>query len=140
MLIVLYTEVQDNKCSNIYFNGFFKDSCRPGDGPFRDQKPLPTDDCPLLFTKINEAANYDQNSVKWRRALIYGSIISVLLWTLVILPQGGMPNIRSLVLTILISSFVLYFMFNYYSYHVSSIPASYVKQAVDLVQQKCIVK
>lgn len=135
-LLILYIEGQDNKCSGIYFTRPLSSSssCHPGDGPFKSSLPSTSDSCETLISKVKDASSIDQRSVKWRRSIIYSTVICVLLFVFVLKEKMEWTK---LYLSIFVSSAFLYLMFNYYSYHVSSIAAEHASDALDIMKRQC---
>ena len=130
---VYLIEKRDWVCTNSYD---LWATCHKGDGmPYRGSKPSPSDSCPTLLKKIDLAANAERNSIKWRRSLILAATICVLVFGLVVMP-GRLPEWTQMYVAVLLTTFVLYFNFNYYSYHRYKEPTEYIEESTDLLGEK----
>ncbi len=103
--------------------------------PYRGSKPILSDRCPQLLKKIEIAANAEKNSIKWRRSFILAAVICLLVYGLVVMP-GRLPEWTQMYVAAIIATFVLYFNFNYYSYHRYKKPTKYIEEATALLAEK----
>lgn len=135
ILLVCTIEKRDWVCTNSYD---LWTSCYEGDGmPYRGSKPSLSDDCQTLLKKVDMAANAETHSIKWRRSFALGAIICLLIFGLVVTP-GQLPEWTQMYVAIIIATSVLYFNFNYYSYHRFKKPAEYIEESTDLIREKIV--
>ena len=133
VVAVSLIEKRDWTCTNSYD---LLQECHEGDGmPYKGSKPSPNDSCPQLLEKINIAAEAEQSSIKWRRAFTLAAVICILVWGLVVMP-GGLPDWTKMYVSIIIATFVLYFNFNYYSYHRYKAPQEYIEESTRFLNEK----
>jgi Ca2+/Na+ antiporter len=85
--------------------------------------------------KIDIAASAEQKSIKWRRSFILSVVICVLVFVLVVM-HGNLPYWPYMYAAVIISTFVLYFNFNYYSYHYYNRPTENIKKSTELLFEK----
>lgn len=124
LLAVYLIEKRDWTCMNSYD---LTDACIKGDGmPYRGSRPLETDSPKELLQKINIASRTEQNSIKWRRAFILSCSIMFLVYILLITPSS-LPHWTTFYLATITGFSVLYFSFNYYSYHRFKKPGEYIR-------------
>lgn len=138
-VFVWWKEKKDWECSNI------DDPYEKCDGngmPFRNSFPSETDTLTELSNKIDIASGAEVRSIKWRRSFIYATIISVTIFILIFQLSKNQYsdwkrflNWRILYLMILVSFCILYFQFNYYSYHRFSIAEENTKKATKIMQK-----
>ena len=141
---VLWLENRDNKCSELWNKNAI---CNYENGmPWRNSKPLESDNYYQLLKRIKNASNAESNSIKWRRSLILSFIISLLFWILIIGCSSygftsemcnfiPLPRWEVFLLTLLSSFTVLYYSFNYYSYHIFSIPANHIHESLKILKK-----
>lgn len=133
VIIIYLIEKRDWGCINSHN---LWESCYKGDGmPYRGSKPILSDRCPQLLKKIEIAANAEKNSIKWRRSFILAAVICLLVYGLVVMP-GRLPEWTQMYVAAIIATFVLYFNFNYYSYHRYKKPTKYIEEATALLAEK----
>jgi hypothetical protein len=133
VIVVHLIERRDWECTNPYK---LLEECHEGNGmPYNGSKPTQTDGCKDLLKKINIAAGAEQKSIKWRRSFILSVIICILVFGLVVMP-GNLPYWPYMYAAIIISTFVLYFNFNYYSFHRYNRPTEYIKESIALLFEK----
>lgn len=111
--------------------------CDNGGGmSFSNTKPLDSDSCQDLLRKIFKGAGAEQASIKWRRTFVISVIIMFTMWLLV---GGGLPDWKVLYLSVVISYVILFASYNYYSYHIYGLAETWMKDALQKLQQKgCI--
>ena len=116
-LLILFVEHRDLYCSQIWSK-----ECTGEGMSYQGTQPLEGDSPKTLVHRLVRAAGSENRSIKWRRALILSSIVVAVI-LLVIIPLTGdevfsLPRF-DLYITCVLSSFaILYFSFNYYSYHI----------------------
>ena len=129
-LLVYNIEKRDWTCTNSYD---LAEKCKVGDGmPYHGSKPEEGDDHRTLVKKINIAAGAEPNSIKWRRALTLAVSICLVLFLLVITP-GNLPQWTQMYICVIIATFILYFSFNYYSYHRFKTPKEYIEKSTEML-------
>lgn len=138
VVCVVKVEKKDWDCSNR--NPYaISEMCIPGEGnPYKGTTPVHGDDVPTLLEKIQKAASVENRSVKWRRSLILGFSICILLWILVISP-GHLPEWPKMYLSVILAAGVLYYGFNYYSYHMFDKPKENIEKCVKGVREGLVL-
>lgn len=131
--LVLRIETRDWACSNAYQMNEYCDG--KGAMPYRGSKPEEGDSVSTLLYKIDVAAGAEQKSIKWRRALTLSFFIALISYGLVITP-GKLPKWTDMYLVILIGTSILYFSFNYYSYHAFKNAEENIKQSTDMLRER----
>lgn len=134
-LLVLRVENKDNNCSDPWK----KDAVCDGFSgmPFSGNKPEPGDSCSQVLDKIHRAADSENRMIKWRRAFILAVASSLAIFLLILTPRT-LPPFQILYLTTAVIWAVLYFSFNYYSYHLLSIPKEQIQAGVKQLRSSCI--
>lgn len=135
-IFVFRVENKDIKCPTPDSN---EQECKNGGGmSFSYTKPLSSDTCQQLISKIEKGAGAEQASIKWRRSLIMAVTTMVTMWFLVGTP-GGLPDWKILYLSVLIAYVILFGNYNYYSYHVFGMAETWAKDAINELERKgCI--
>jgi hypothetical protein len=130
---VNYVERKDLWC-----NGTYSDDCGEDRGmPFWDTKPNGHDTCSSLISKIKRITSAEERTIKWRRAFILAVGLSFGVWILVATP-GCLPPWNKFYLSVIIMFAVLYFFFNYYSYHISGVGVKIGKDLGKAMESKCL--
>ena len=131
LIVVQIIEKRDWSCINSY--NFFA-GCEHGEAmPYRGARPQPEDTTLDLLDRIDIASEAEQNSIKWRRSFLIGGFISIILFAVIVTP-GRLPDWPKMYACVLISTFVLYFHLNYYSYHRYKVPMEYTKEATERIR------
>lgn len=129
-VFVWWKEKKDWECNNIddpY------EACTGNGMPFRNSFPSEADNASELLNKIEIAGGAESRSIKWRRSFIYATISSVLIFVLIFqLKHQMFRDWRILYLMIGVIFVVLYFQYNYYSYHRFSVAEENIKLATKL--------
>jgi len=94
-----------------------KEECAIRGGmPFADTHPTPDDTPEQLRKKVSKAMRHETSAIKWRRSLVLAVFINaglaVLLW------RKPMPWWK-FYLGVIVTYFIIFGYFNYYSYHIS---------------------
>ena len=132
-LIVLNIERRDWSCTNAYD---LLEECKVGSGTmFYGSKPEEGDEAHTLLKKINIAAGAETNSIKWRRALTLAVSICLVLFLLVITP-GNLPQWTQMYICVIIATVILYFSFNYYSFHRFGTPRKYIEESTEMLARR----
>ena len=131
-IVVALIEGRDWKCLNAYS----PEGCISGEGmPYRGSKPESSDDVSTLLNKIDIAASAETESIKWRRALTLG-VASVLLTSILVFTPGKLPKWTKFYTATLLMTTVLYYSFNYYSYHMYQTPQNNIRKTTELLRKK----
>ena len=142
ILIVLIIKVWLIERKDIHCPTFSstEEECKNHGGmSFSYTKPNPGDNCQELLNKIYKAAGAEQAAVKWRKAFVFSSIIMFLLYPLIVTP-GSLPDWKQMVLSILIGYVVILATYMYYSYHVYGVAERWIRESVDILRTRCIIK
>jgi hypothetical protein len=139
---ILYIEKKDVQCPTLSSSG---DECKDGGGmSFSYTKPNPTDSCQTLLDKIRKAAGAEPASIKWRRALILSfsivTVTSILVGPYSLFTIGGPNGWKPFYLSIMIGFVILLGNYIYYSYHIYGKAETWLKDSLDILQQKCMVR
>ena len=135
--IVYLIEKRDWTCTNSYD---VTKECIKGDGmAYRGSKPSSSDSTATLFDKILLASGAENASIKWRRALLLSFSVIIVCYLLVITP-GRLPVWTQFVTCVLIGAGLLYFSFNYYSYHRFRVPEQYIQESIQVLRSRFDVK
>lgn len=133
VILVSYIESRDWKCENSYD---ITQPCKQNDGmPYRGSKPDDEDSSEILLRKINKASEAEQNSIKWRRSVVMAITITFLIYVLVITPSS-LPKWTEFYLVSIIAAAVMYYNFNYYSYHNYKKPQEYIEKCTTLLGER----
>ena len=136
-LVVVWIEKRDWMCKNLFSSP--EDECNGDDGmPYRGSKANESDTLPILLEKINVAAGAERKSIKWRRAFILGVVIMTLVFVLIITP-GSLPSWTKFYTCVIIAFSLLYFSFNYYSYHRFNTPENHINENVKIISKNTLV-
>jgi hypothetical protein len=136
-IVVWRIEAKDNKCPT---PSSTPQECEDGGGmSFSFTKPLDSDTCQDLIRKIFKGAGAEQASIKWRRSFVISVVVMIAMWLLVGSP-GGLPDWKVLYLSVVISYVILFATYNYYSYHVYGMAETWMKDALQKLQQKGCIK
>lgn len=142
VLFAWRTEHRDIHCPNL--NTSDQKECDEGGGmSFAWTKPKDTDTCKELLDKISRAAGAEVNSVKWRKALVLSVAMMGTMWLVVGYNKAGhgLPDWRTLYLSIAIGFIVLIGSYLYYSCHVFQIAEKWIHASIKELEKKgCIVK
>jgi len=134
---VWYVETKDIRCPTFTSSST---ECDNGGGmSFSYTKPSNTDSCKLLIEKLRKASGSEQASIKWRRSLILSTTVMILMWLLVGTP-GGLPDWKTLYLSILVAYVIIFGSFNYYSYHVFGRAETWMKDTIRELESKGCIK
>jgi hypothetical protein len=140
VLFAWRTEHRDIHCPDL--NSSDQKECDEGGGmSFAWSKPSPNDTCKQLIEKIYKASGAEVNSVKWRKALILSVTIMGLMWLIVGYnkTERGLPDWRTLYMSIAIGFIVLIGSYLYYSCHVFGIADTWIKESIKELERKgCI--
>lgn len=135
-IYVLKVDFNDWHCENPKITAKGAD-CNDTNGyPYRGSQPYPNDSCNTLLDKIVIASHADEVSVKWRRALASAIIVVFLIFFFVVTPVS-LPYWWVFYISVLVSMFALYFISNYYSFHVYSIPSLKIEESVKYLRPLC---
>ena len=133
LLLVFLVEKRDWRCINSYD---LWSECQVGEAmPYRGSTPKPEDTCSELLDKINIASDAENNSIKWRRAFILAAVICIVIFGLVVSP-GRIPVYTDLYISVIIATFILYFNFNYYSYHHFREPSKKIHASTKILSER----
>jgi len=127
-LLILFVEHRDLYCSQIWSK-----KCDGEGMPYQGTQPQQDDSVETLVHRLTRAAGSENRSIKWRRALILSSIVVAVI-LLVIIPLTGdetftLPRFDLYITCVLASFTILYFSFNYYSYHIFTKGRNNAKEA-----------
>lgn len=132
LLGVYLIERRDWECLNSYQ---LYEKCKPGEGmAYRGSTPSSTDPPNVLLEKINKAAMSEYNSIKWRRALVISAGMVVIVFALFCTP-GRLPKWYVFLGALLACFGVMYFIFNYYSFHRFMVPANNIKKCTEYLSK-----
>lgn len=133
-LLVVYAlsmEMKDVRCPTPYSTN---EECEIGGGmSFAWSRPDPNDSCGTLLDKIDKAAGYEVNSVKWRRHFLFSVAIMLVAWLLI---NGRLPNWHIFYLYLIVSFIILTAFGMYYSYHVYRRAEGWIFDSTDLIREK----
>lgn len=135
-VFVKYMDNQDWYCPRIFGNP--EGVCDWTNGmPYRNSTPEEGDSASQLLDRIESAAGAERKSIKWRKSFFLAVVIAVLVYALVITP-GRLPCDRwpEFYTCIIIGFSVLYFHFNWYSYHRFNVPEENINKALDMLREK----
>ena len=108
--------------------------CGPGRGSaYVKGRPYTRDPPETLLNKISLSSSYENNTVKWRRCLIFSFVVTFIIFLLVLtrLPQG-----KELLICVLILYCTLYFMLSFYQNEVSRHATRQIDVSLDLLRDK----
>ena len=106
---------------------------------FSFTNPEDGDSCDTILNKVRKALGAEQASIKWRRSFTMAVAIMALAFILVITP-GKLPDWKMFYLAVLICYSVMFYNFNYYSYHVFGVAEEWGKRNIDKLYEKgCLV-
>lgn len=98
-----------------------------------------------MIEEITHGCTAEERSIKWRRSVILSISIAFTLWfligfttTLQKAPLRCLPPFQYFALTVIIIFCILYFQFNFYSYHVFEEESKIVRHYVREIKRKCI--
>lgn len=108
--------------------------CKEGNGKnYNGSQPNKTDTTRILLDKINIAGTAVKKDVLWRKAFMYASIASILIFLLAL---RKFPELHELFLTTLLIMLVIYFGNNYYNYHHYSHIENNIKDTVNILKSR----
>ena len=139
-IYILQIERRDNRCEVLDD----PTTCN-GDGmSWAGSKPTSGDSMETLLEKIKKGSNGETHSIKWRRsfilsvALVYVVVFLNFLFNATSVEDEGysLPDWRGVYVLISIFFLILYFTYDYYSYHVYSKPRNNIRACVELIKGK----
>ena len=106
---------------------------------------LKSGDCQTLIAEIMHGCTAEERSIKWRRSIFLSVVIAFALWFLVGFTgtrgDGALrclPPFQYFAMSVVIIFCVLYFQFNYYSYHVFGEESKKVIHYASEIKRKCM--
>lgn len=130
-LYAMKMEMTDLRCPSTSTKSRY---CGPGKGvAYFKGKPSPEDDVRTLLEKISLSSSYEENTVKWRRCLIFSLIITLIFFLLVL---SRLPNGNELLIGALLVYVLLYFMMTYYQSQVAKPAVKQIDTALKLLEEK----
>jgi hypothetical protein len=115
--------------------------CGDGKGKYYvDGKANKDDTVPQLLNKIKISAEFDINTVKWRRCMLIAFIIVVFITCILIPLYTKLSKTTLFALMMFIVFIVLYLSFSYYQYHYNRYPVHNIKEALHILKDKLKVK
>jgi hypothetical protein len=100
----------------------------------KDTEPKSTDTLPILYKKIDEAANFSSRWVTWRLSIIVSVVCIFLLYYI---SFERIPTEVELLVGVLVVSSIVYFTINYYIYHYIDMVRDNIENGIDMVRNKC---
>ncbi len=108
--------------------------CGPGQGmAYVNGKPKENDNISTLLDKIEHSGKYENNSVKWRRALIFSVIMTLIIFGFL---HGGLPTGQEFLIVTLILYIGIYFIFIYYERKLARPANKQINSAATLIKEK----
>jgi len=132
---ITIAECADWFCEDLH--GLTFKECKGEGMPYRGSTPKEGDDVPTLLTKIDIGAQTDTKAIKWRRASLLSALIMLAMWLLICTP-GRLPEWHQYYLSFMIGFAILYFGFNYYSYHYNVIAEKNIRTAVSMIRRDIV--
>lgn len=114
-LKILTVENKDLRCPYLQAS---EEECRARGGmPFADTSPEPGDSAKTLRQKVDKALKHESAAIKWRRSLVLSVFINLGLTALV---YRKIPPWWKFYTGVIVTYFVIFGYFNYYSFHISN--------------------
>ena len=133
-LVIIYALKMENLDLNCPSVQKGRRVCGPGQGmAYVNGKPKETDNIVTLLNKIEHSGKYENNSVKWRRALIFAVIMTLIIFGFL---HGGLPTGQEFLIVTLILYIGIYFIFLYYERKLAHPANKQIHQAVTLIKDK----
>ena len=136
-LLVVYALKMENldlHCPSVQKGSRGRRICGPGQGmAYVKGKPKENDNIATLLDKIEHSAKYENNSVKWRRALIFSVIMTLIIFGFL---HGGLPTGQEFLIVALILYIGIYFMLTYYERKLARPVNKQINQSVTLIKEK----
>lgn len=130
-IYAIFMEKQDVSCP---YPNASKEECElQGGMSFGGPHPSEDDSCDELLKKIDKAAGYEVNSVKWRRNFL-SSVAITFVGTLIM--NGSLPNWHIFYLYLIISFIILTAITLWYTYHVYRVAEGKIFDATDILRNK----
>lgn len=108
--------------------------CGPGKGvAYVKGRPFTRDSPDTLLDKISLSSSYENNTVKWRRCLIFSFFVTVIIFLLVF---SRLPCGKELLICVLILYCCMYFMLSFYQNEISRPATRQIDVSIDLLRDK----
>lgn len=101
--------------------------------PYRGSKAEPGDDTSALLDRIDIASKADSMTIKWRRAVFTSVIILAVVFFFI---AGGLPKWTVFYAGTIVSTALLYFIGNFYSYHYYAVPEKIIQENTKMIRQQ----
>jgi hypothetical protein len=128
---IAISEWRDNNCDDAYV---IVTSCK-GDGRNTRGSSSPDDTPNQILSNIEEGAKSEEDSIKWRRALIVSYITSLLI-SVTVCSNGSLIEWPRFLTCMVIVWAAIYFTMNFYSAHVSSVISKNIGDSIQLLKNK----
>ena len=126
----LYKEIQALGCPNIPDG---RDCDNANGKAVKGTNPLPSDSTSTVFDKITKAADFGNRWVMWR----IGFLISVPCILLIyFITKGGLPSPRELIVGTFVITALVYFMLNFYKFHLINHVQSNIDEGVTILRSR----
>lgn len=127
----IYKERQALGCPNIP-NGT---DCDNANGKaVKGTKPLPGDTLTDIYKKIKEAADFADKWVVWRISFLSSVICTYLSYFFI---YHRLPNIYEAVMSMFVITSIIYFVLNFYKFHLINHAKNNITEGVNIIAQKC---
>lgn len=110
----------------------------------RGTKPLPSDSNEIIYKKLQRAASFGDRWVMWRIGFILSLPCVLLTYFILSLPEGcsrgaqpKIPSEKELVVGMFVITALVYFMLNFYKFHLINVVQNNVDEGVRILKGRC---
>lgn len=130
---IAISEWRDSNCDDAYV---IVTSCK-GDGRNRSGSSSIEDSPDTIMSNIVKGAKAEQDSIKWRRALIVSYIVALLI-SVTVCSNGSLIVWPRFLTCMVIVWAAMYFTMNFYSAHISAPITENIKDSISLLKSKIV--
>ena len=131
-LFSYYIEYKDLFCQ--FGNPFAKGDCKSGNGAvYIKGKVKPDDSCEEILQKIRISSRYDEESVYWRRSIVFTSIA---VFAVLIITQKRLPTGYEALAGFFVIYMLTFLFLNYYQRALSKPATKQVERATKILHQR----
>jgi len=133
VLFALYMETRDNNCKTL-FGPWNSKECTGEGMPWSGTKPHEDDSCSTLLNKVDRAGTSIGRFILWRRSLITAFLCTLIVYALII---RVFPVWQQFYITVIGMYAIIYFIGEYYNYHIYNRFEENVTKGSDILREKC---
>lgn len=105
--------------------------------------PKENDSADILLGKIYKAARSEERMIKWRRSFVLATAIVYCIFFVVSLSQCPLedlplclPTWQVIYMSVILTFTLIYFTYDYYSFHVLSKPRKHIRESIRILREK----